>query len=52
MGLAAERLLDVWIDANAVEYSELPYIMTEKEHLALKATGVLRRKLKAMIKAE
>ena len=52
MGLAAERLLDVWLDANAVEYSELPYIMTEKEHLALKAIGVLRRKLKAMLKAE
>ena len=44
-GFVSERLLDVWLDANHVEYIELPYLMTEKENLMLKAFGVLRRKI-------
>ena len=44
-GFVSERLLDVWLDANHVEYIELPYLMTEKENLKLKAFGVFRRKI-------
>lgn len=52
MGLISERLLDVWLDANGSECSELPYIMTEKEQLALKAIRLAGRKARAMLKKE
>ena len=46
-GLVAERLLDVWIDSRDIEYTEVPYIMTEPEHLLLKGFCLAGRKLKA-----
>ena len=49
-GYVAERLLDVWLDQNDISYIETPYIMTEKEHLLLKAAGLLKRKIRAMVK--
>lgn len=52
LGLISERLLDVWLDANGVSYTELPYIMTEREHLALKAIGLAGRKVRAILKTE
>lgn len=52
LGLVSERLLDVWLDANGASYTELPYIMTEREHLALKAIGLAGRKVRAIIKTE
>ncbi len=52
LGLISERLLDVWLDANGASYTELPYIMTEREHLTLKAIGLAGRKVKAILKTE
>lgn len=49
-GYVAERLLDVWLDKNGISYIETAYIMTEKEHLLLKAAGLLGRKIRAMVK--
>ena len=49
-GYVAERLLDVWLDHNDISCIETPYIMTEKEHLLLKAAGLLGRKIKAAVK--
>lgn len=46
-GLVSERLLDVWIDANGLTYTELPYKMTEPEHIALKGIKMIIRKLRA-----
>ena len=46
-GYVAERLLDVWLDARKTDYIELPYIMTERENLPLKAAGLIIRKLRA-----
>lgn len=46
-GYVAERLLDVWLDAGEIDYTELPYIMTERENLPRKAAGLIMRKLRA-----
>lgn len=48
-GFVAERLLDVWLDANGHRYTELPYIMTEGENLPAKAAGLIMRKIRAAI---
>lgn len=49
-GYVAERLLDVWLDHNDINYIEIPYIMTEKEHMLLKAVRLMGRKVRAMVK--
>lgn len=49
-GFVSERLLDVWLDANKIEYAEVPYLMTEKENLFAKGVGMISRKLKASLK--
>lgn len=48
-GFVAERLLDVWLDANGCEYTEMPYVMTERENLPLKAEGLIARKIRAAV---
>ncbi len=45
-GLVSERLLDVWLDARGLPYAELPYMMTEREHLIRKAFGLIGRKIR------
>ena len=45
-GLVSERLLDVWLEARGPEYAELPYLMTEKEHMVRKALGLIGRKVR------
>lgn len=45
-GYIGERLLDVWIDKNGYEYTELPYVFIGKEHLLRKAALMIVRKLK------
>ena len=47
-GFVAERLLDVWLDAGHEEYIELPYVMTEKEYLSVKAMGMIIRKFRSL----
>ena len=43
-GFVGERLLDVWIEANRLEYKELPYIFLEKENWIRKGSAFLLRK--------
>ena len=44
-GFIGERLLDVWIDANKIDFKEIPYIFMEKENWPLKIYRFLRRKV-------
>ena len=44
-GFVSERLLDVWIDANKIDFKEIPYIFMEKENWPLKIYRFLRRKV-------
>lgn len=44
-GFVAERLLDVWIEANRIPYCELPIRNTEKEHWCKKIFKFIYRKL-------
>ena len=43
-GFVAERLLDVWIETNKVEYTELPVYETESVDWIKKGTQFLKRK--------
>lgn len=43
-GFIAERLLDVWLEANGKDYTELPYVFTEKQNWLKKGGAFLRRK--------
>lgn len=43
-GFVAERLLDVWIEANRVRYAEMPVVFTEKINWLKKGTAFLKRK--------
>lgn len=48
-GYIAERLLDVWIDANGFEYAELPYVFIGNEHMVRKGAAMVLRKLKSKL---
>lgn len=43
-GFVAERLLDVWLTANDRQYTELPFLFTEKQNWLKKGTAFLKRK--------
>jgi len=43
-GFISERLLDVFIEANHIDYKELPVIFMEQEHWIKKGTAFLKRK--------
>lgn len=47
-GYVGERLLDVWLDTNGISYTEVPYVMTEREDLPAKAAGLAARKIRAI----
>lgn len=49
-GLVAERLLDIWIDANQKSYKDIPYIMKERESIVVKGATLLFRKIKGIMK--
>lgn len=49
-GFVAERLLDVWMDANGLHTTDLDYIFIGKEHLARKALAMTVRKIRAGLK--
>ena len=43
-GFVSERLLDVWINANTIQYKEIPYIFMEKQNWIKKGSSFLKRK--------
>ena len=43
-GFVSERLLDVWIETNEIQYRELPVLHMESQHWLKKGTAFLRRK--------
>ena len=45
-GFIAERLLDVWIETNHVNYTEMPVKNTESQHWLRKGTAFVMRKLR------
>lgn len=45
-GFVAERLLDVWIETNHVNYTEMPVKNTESQHWLRKGTAFVMRKLR------
>ena len=44
-GFVAERLLDVWLEANHIQYKDVPYIFLEKVNWITKGAAFLKRKL-------
>lgn len=44
-GFIAERLLDVWLETNRIDYTEMPVLYTESQHWLRKGTALIRRKL-------
>lgn len=46
-GFVAERLLNVWIEKNNIQYKEMPYVFMEKQNWVKKAFAFLKRKLSA-----
>jgi hypothetical protein len=44
-GYLSERMLDVWIDTNHVEYRELPVLYMEQQNWLKKGSAFLKRKL-------
>lgn len=45
-GYVGERLLDVWIEANHISYSELPVVNMEYQHWLIKGSRFLIRRFK------
>lgn len=43
-GFVSERLLDVWIETNHIQYQEMPYVFTEKQNWLKKGGMFLKRK--------
>lgn len=44
-GFVAERLLDVWVECNGIEYAEMPVVNLESQHWVKKGASFLQRKL-------
>ena len=45
-GFVAERLLDVWLDANRIKYRDIPYMYLEKQNWIAKGVKFVARKFK------
>ena len=45
-GFVAERILDVWIQTNQVEYREIPYVFMEKQNWFAKGFAFFKRKFR------
>ncbi len=45
-GFVSERLLDVWIRTNNIEYKEIPVLNMESQHWLKKGTDFLKRKFR------
>ena len=50
-GFVSERLLDVWLEKNRINYREIPYLFLEKQNWVTKAAAFLKRKLEGGKKA-
>ena len=46
-GFVAERLLDVWIETNGLDYVEMPVVNLENQHWLRKGAAFLGRKMSA-----
>ena len=44
-GFVSERLLDVWLETNHIEYRNIPYIFLERENWIIKGAAFVSRKL-------
>lgn len=44
-GFVGERLLDVWIQTNHIQYKEIPYVFMEKQNWIKKGGAFLKRKI-------
>lgn len=44
-GFVAERLMDVWLETNQVQYKDIPYTFLEKENWVVKGTNFILRKM-------
>lgn len=49
-GFVAERLLDVWLETNRIQYRELPYLNMERQNWIVKGSKFVGRKMKGVIK--
>lgn len=43
-GFVSERLLDVWLNTNKIQYEDIPYIYMEKQNWITKGWNFLKRK--------
>lgn len=43
-GFVSERLLDVWVETNRIDYQEMPYLFMEKQNWIKKGGAFLKRK--------
>lgn len=48
-GFIGERLLDVWIYKNHIQYKELPYVFMEKENWLKKGSQFVKRKIRGCL---
>ena len=46
VGFVAERLLDVYIEANNLKYKEIPYVFMEKQNWFDKILKFINRKIR------
>ena len=44
-GFVAERLLDVWLEANGAKCREIPYVFLERQNWITKGAAFIKRKL-------
>ena len=44
-GFVSERLLDVWLETNRIEYKEIPYMFLERENWIAKGAAFVMRKI-------
>lgn len=44
-GFVSERLLDVWLETNAVKYREIPYVFLERQNWLVKGARFVMRKV-------
>lgn len=44
-GFVSERLLDVWLDTNQIDYKEIPYVFMERQNWLVKIMNFLKRKI-------